>query len=530
MLKLRRIISVLICVTMISTTLVGCETNNINIIDEEKSNEINVLTATYPLDLNPYTCTDTETISIFNSIYEGLTALDSSGNVYLQQAKELTFSEDRLTATIKLKDGIKYADGKEVTAQDYVTSWQTAISPSTNSAYSSMFDIIVNGYDIRKGNLPPTQLGAIALDDKTIQVNLTAPYDKFADMLSMPLFYPIRVDDKGNLIGNGAYKIDKYTANENLSLIKNENYYNSSKVNIDKINFKLKPQEINSAKDFNEENLQFTDHLSTDALSSLSVRDEFATTELLSTVCLSFQTAKVPYSIPEVRKALSLGIDRSKLVSSSATGDLTTASALIPSGISDYTTGSSFRDYKTSYYTMNSSAIGEAKQYLSTSGYPLGKNFPTINLVYDKTKNQKQAELIQKMWYENLGVTAKLTGLDTAPFDYAVKSGDYDVAITSITAKYNDPLTMLDCFTSDSKQNYRRYASAEYDEIISASKASSSSDERYTLLHQAEDLLMTDLPIAPLYYDKNSHLKYTALQDVLISPFGYYNFNFSTLE
>lgn len=526
----KKTIITVLCISLLLVPLSACsEVEPLIDSKNQPTNEITVSTDTYPIDLNPYTSTDQDTETIFNSLYEGLVSLDTSGQPTLKEAKDITLSEDKLTVKITLKDNIKYSDGKEVTAQDYVQAWQTAVSPNTNCAYSYMFDSIQNGYEIRKGTKSPDELGVTSTDDKTLQIQLTAPYDKFVDMLSFQVFYPIKINSTGNIIGNGPYKVDTYQPNTSLCLAKNNNYYNYNKLDLDKIEFSLTQERVDSKKTFIEDDFQFTDNLDEDKLSVLSKYDEFNCEPTLSTVCLSFQNAKAPYDNVEIRKALSESIDRNQLVNMDISGKSVAASAIIPTGIEDVADDSDFRDYKSSYFATDSSGKGEAKQYLSKNGYPNGKGFPTIDLVYDKTKYEDQAELIQKMWYDNLGVTAKLVGLDTDSFYYAIETGDYDVAITTSTAKYDDPLTILDTFVSDNTFNYERYISEDYDTKIAEAKVTQSSEERYALLHESEDILMSELPCTPLYFGRNTYLKDTSLNNVLVSPMGYYDFSFAKI-
>lgn len=529
---LKKLIMAVLCSGLLIVSLTACaqEKDLASLPRDEVKNEINILSATYPLNLNPHTCTDEDASTIFKSLYEGLTALDENGKPTLLQAKEVSLSDDKLEATIRIRDGIKYSDGKEITSGDYVSAWQKALEPGTASPYAFMFDNIENAYEIRKGEKAPHELGAHTPDDKTIQLKFVSPTDNLTDMLSFRVFYPVRMGENESYIGNGAFKVTGYDAGRALVLEPNGNYYQKDSIKLEKITFALKPKTIDSIKTFREDDLSFTSKPEPSELSAMKSRPEYGNIKTISTTYLSFQTTKSPFDSSEIRQALSLSLDRNNLVTVLPEDNLVAASTYIPEGVRDTDPNTEFAKTKQGYYPLNDSGRGTALTNLTAKGYANAKGFPTIELVYDKTRHEQVARQIQKAWHKNLDVTAKITGLSKDDFDSALKTGDYDVAINSSCAAYNDPLPMLERFTSNNTRNIERYISSDYDTKIDNAKHADTTEERFLLLHEAQDILMLDMPCAPLYYGDVPYLKDPNLSDVLISPMGYFDFSFALLE
>jgi ABC-type oligopeptide transport system substrate-binding subunit len=203
-----------------------------------------------------------------------------------------------------------------------------------------------------------------------------------------------------------------------------------------------------------------------------------------------------------VRQALSLAIDREYINDVVWNGSRISAYGLIPEGIPDTEPGTDFRltggnlietDYK--------AAVDNAKSLLKEAGFPGGKNFPELELVYGTdSSNQKIAELIQSMWKEQLGVDIKLTSMEWGSFIAHMQSGDTQISSTTWVADYADPSTFFDIFDSNSGYNVSQFSNSEYDNLIRSAKTESDMAERARLYHEAEKILVDEMGFIPISF------------------------------
>lgn len=201
-------------------------------------------------------------------------------------------------------------------------------------------------------------------------------------------------------------------------------------------------------------------------------------------------------SDPKVRKALNLAVDRQSIVDNVTKGGQIPAYSMVPQGI----TGSDGNDFASKQYFDPKGNVEEAKKLLAEAGYPDGQGLPQLVLLYNpETGHGDTMQAIQAMW-KDIGVNCELQSQEWKVFQTTRTQKQYEIARDGWNADYVDPMTFLDLFTSTSALNNSGYNNPAFDKIIDQAKKEVDTSKRLELLHQAEDMLMEDMPVIPLYY------------------------------
>ncbi len=468
--------------------------------------------------------------------FEGLYTLDKDSVPIPGQAESVAISEDKLTYTFTLRDGLKWSDGSPLTAGDFVYAWNRAISPDTAADYSYMFDVI-DGFDT--GTLNVT-----APDDKTIVVKLKAVTPYFLELTAFPTFSPIQkatIDTNGDqwalapatYIGNGPYKMTEWVPSSHMTYEKNENYWNYAALGPDKIVFQLMEDDNAILAAYQTGDILFADTVPNDAIDTLKSQDDFYMKGQLGTYYVSFNTSKPPFDNKLVREAFILAVDRDYICTQIGKAGQQPAGAFVPTGMTDSDPTKQFRDVGGNYYdpsaTANDANLAQAKELMTQAGYPDGEGFPTIEYLYNtSTGHQQIGEALQAMWAK-LGVTVTLQSQEWSTFLNTRKNGDYTVARNGWLADYNDPITFLDMWTTGSGNNDAQWSNAAYDQLISDIKSSDDATVRFEKMHEAEDLIFDDWMLCPIYYYVDLYLMSNKLEGVWSSPLGYKYFMYATI-
>lgn len=282
---------------------------------------------------------------------------------------------------------------------------------------------------------------------------------------------------------------------------------------------------------FENGDILLADSMPNDEIDAWKDREEFIIQPQLGTYYISFNTQREPLNDPRVRKALTLAIDREYICTQIGKAGQQPAGAFVPTGLSDADPTKEFREVGGDYYDPSAEAyeanLEEAKKLLAEAGYPNGEGFPTLEYLYNEGSGHQQiAEAIQSMWKE-IGVNIELASQEWNTFLNTRKNGEYDIARNGWLGDYNDPISFLDMWTTDSGNNDAQWSNKEYDELIAKIKSSSDREERMKLMHEAEDILFEEYVLAPVYYYVDIYLKSPKLEGFYASPLGYKYFMYS---
>ena len=493
------------------------------------------------------------------TIEEPLLIIDENNEVQPGQAESYEVSDDGLTWTFHMRDGLKWSDGSDLTAADFEYSFKRLANPDTAAPYAETVVGMIDGYQDAIGN-PDADgntttdpdwdaLNVHASEDgKTLTVQLSYPcsyFDKLASFVATSPVQQATVEANGDAwctepdtyVCNGPYMITEWTPSERIVLSKNPYYvggWDSSKIVSDTITLLLLEDSSASYAAYNSGEAQLVKDVPTDEIPSLTRAEDggdFYLDEIMGTYYISLNDQEEPFTDVRVRKALSLAIDRDYVANTIMQGIYTPAAALVGPGIVDENgyfmdNANGGEPYISDDYEAN---LEEAKSLLAEAGYPDGEGFPTITYsANDSGYHIPVAEYLQQAWGE-LGITMNIDKVEWSSFIPMRRAGDYDISRNGWSMDYNDPSNMLELFTTNNGNNDGKYANPEFDQVIEDSRVADKTTH-FEKLHEAEDILMNDAACIPVAYYNDFWLQSPSLKGTWHSPYGYWYLQYGYIE
>lgn len=453
---------------------------------------------------------------IIGNTFEGLVR-ERSGEVVPGIAKSWDTSEDGKTITFHLRES-KWSDGSPLTAHDFVYAWKRAIDPATASEYGWIWHYtnVFKAEAANSGEVSLDEVGIRAVDDLTFEVTLSAPTDYFVSLSSFYHFKPVKqssvedpagadgawAKDPALAVSNGPFKLTSYKIGDGLTLEKNEYFWKKEEVGIDVINVKFIDSASTGYTAYKAGEFDFLDQNSippAEIPALIAENPEFYVYPLLGTYYYNFNMDLDLWKDVRVRRAMAYAIDREKIVETLARGNVA-AAGFIPPGFVDDQGRDFFETAGTYGVATDSSAIEEAQRLLAEAGYPNGEGFPSFVLMYNTAEgHQLVAEMVQEMWKTNLGIECTLENQEWAVFQDTRKAGDYEVSRGGWLTDFMDPMGMLAIFVDGNTYNDPNYNNPAYNEAMKRA-SSSYGKEHYDALYEAQDIMMNDMPIVPVYH------------------------------
>ena len=480
------------------------------------------------------------------TIFEPLLLINENNEVIGGQAESWEASEDGLTWTFTMRDGLKWSDGTDLNAKDFEYSFKRMANPDTAAPYAETCLGMIDGFDAAQAG-DPDALNVKASDDgKTLTIVLSYPcsyFDKMAAFAAMSPVQQATVEANGDswctsadtFVSNGPYMITDWTPSERIVLSKNPNYvggWDSSKIVSDTITLLLLEDSSASFAAYNSGEAVLIKDVPTDEIPSLTKAEDggdFYVDTILGTYYVSLNLQRDAFKDAKVRKALSLAIDRDYVANTIMQGTYTTADSIVGPGIVDesgYFHDNGNAPYISADYEAN---LAEAKKLLEEAGYPNGEGYPTIEYsTNDAGYHVPLAEYLQQAWGD-LGITLTINKMEWSSFTPARRAGEYDVARNGWVMDYNDPSNMLDLFCTSNGNNDGKYANPDFDAAIDASRVADSA-EHFAQLHKAEDILMEDMGCLPIAYYNDYWLQSPTLKGTWHSPYGYWYLQYGYIE
>ena len=589
----KKVISVVLVLMMIFA-LCGCS------VTEKSPVSLAVCLASEPDSIDPALNSTSDGSTMLAHLFAGIAkwAKDENGDVIIvaDAAEELSEGikndDGTVTYTYKLRDNLKWSDGKAVIAEDFVFAWNRAASPELSGDYNYMFDIIV-GYDEMwetnsEGEYanPDAKLSVKAIDDRTLEVTLKTDATYWNELIAFPTYYPVRKDIVANeswstepetYVSNGAYKLTEWTHNSVITMTKNDDYYDSHSVTMPQIKFYLSDNSNNMLTNFKNGAWLLIDDVPSNEFATLKMEypDEFSIAQQLGTYYISWNINEnlLPErfslesdsfkekAMSDIRKAISLLIDRNYIVNNITLGNETPASTFVPKGLLD-ADGEEFylsagkNDYS-GYYNVSDKAFESnyeaaidtlKKYYTFDSASGLFKDVPRITYIYNKSDNhQAIGEYIQGA-LAAIGISVELINQEWNTFLNTRKEGEYTIARNGWISDYIYPLSFLDMWTTASGNNDIQFGKGEhknigiysldltryginykitdgtweqtYDVLIKTIKISDDSKLQFELMHIAEDMLMETGCITPIYYYTDVFMVSETLEGFYCNPLG----------
>lgn len=451
-------------------------------------NTLSLQVASEPNKLDPALNSTVDGACLAILAFSGLVTYDAEGQLVPELAESYEMSEDGMTYTFTLRDGLKWSDGEDLNAEDVAYSWNRLANPETGADYAYLTSAIATKED---GTLDIEA----SEDGKTFTVNLNAPCAYFLDLCAFPAFYPVPQQNvesaegaaenpgawcvESGFVTSGPMTCTEWKHNESMTYEKNPNYFRADEVSLEKIQFMLSSDDTAIWNAFEDGSLQFIDTIATDMMATAKEKEEYHNIPTLGTYYAGFNVnselfaGKTVQQAADMRKAMTLLIDRQYIVDTIAQADQEIANTFIPTGMFDGN-GGEFRVNDDAYTYPMEDVVGyfdpsvdayeanleEARKLLEGAGYQfdesgmLSADTP-INMTYltnDAEGNVKIGESIQQD-FAAIGINVTVETREWSVFLDERKQGKFDFCREGWLADYNDPINMLEMWETESGNN-----------------------------------------------------------------------------
>lgn len=475
-----------------------------------------------PQTLDPRVARSLPNMTYIKMFYEGLMVQGKDGEILPGAAQEVEISKNGRTYTFHLRDS-KWSNGDPVTAHDFAAAWKSLLHPDFPAPMAYQFYLIKGAKAAKEGTLSLDEVAITARDDKTlvVELNEAAPY--FLELTTINAYSPVHPkwmrDTNQAPIVNGPFKLAKWVKGSELQAEKNPAYWDAGKVELEKI-VVLVLEENTALKMFQAGELDWAGSplsaIPTDAKSALKAEKKLQNHPCAGTHYFSFNTSKAPFDNVKLRKALSLGLNREEIVSHITQGDQTPATGFVPL---------SFGLQSAPYFQDHNMELAKTlfKEALQEMGVA---ELAPVSLSYASNElSNKIAQAVQQQWKEAFGIEVLLDQSEAKVYAERLQTGDFAIGMKSWYGDFRDPINFLEVFKSKTNMsNTTSWESTQFTEMLNLSARVTDKQNRMNILRRAEKILVTDMPIAPLYYNCYNYLKSKKVNDVYFSELGYLDF------
>jgi oligopeptide transport system substrate-binding protein len=449
-------------------------------------------------------------IQIFNWTMEGLTRSAGKGQVKPGIAEKFEQNSDGTVWTFHLRDA-KWSDGTPVVAADFKYGAMRALDPKTPRDYTYFLYDIVGAEEYSQGKGTPEQVGIKVIDDKTIEYTLKQPVIYFDYLVSFPTYAPVqqafaeKVGDKFNteaefFLTNGPFKIDSWQHEAEMVYVKNPEYWDAASIKLDKVTGLMITEDATAFNMYEAGELDHTIQLDADQKAAVT-KGEVRKYADGSVWFFDFNTTHAVLKNKNIRKALTYAIDRKSFIENVARMPWEPALAYVqPELIPDADGKTPWRAAKPAYFKDND--VETAKTLLAQGMKELGiTTIPKMKFMCnDQSTAQTYAQAFQEMWKKNLGVEIQIEAVPSAVRIDRQQKHDFEISLAGWGPDYPDPMTDLDLYVTGGGNNDPAYSNPVYDKLIKDAKAEPDKAKKFAMMRQAEDILMEDMPVGPIYW------------------------------
>lgn len=510
-----------------------------NVLDADQSYTTYLMSD--PTTLDAVKGNDTYSNSILLNIMEPLTRMDEDADGKNTRigagAESWESNEDGTVWTFHLRD-MKWSDGEPVTAADYAYSLTMALDPEAGSPNSYLVTCIKNGEAVNSGEKDVSELGVKAVDDKTLEITLEEPTPYFLAMTDTRIMMPTRQDvfekygesygaDADKIIGNGPFKLESWTHNSEIKLVKNEEYWDAENVNLQSVTYQIQSEETTNYNSFDNGTLDACTCGTQEWMERFEAKDNVERYDYVSAAVRFhfFNTKDELFKNENIRKAFSLAIDREDVVDTIYLGAMYATYGWVPEGVT-MQDGTDYREkVEAPLKAMYESEDPKELLLKGMEELGLGDDPSTLTVKFTLGGTtewlKKYGEYFQQKYKEVLGVNIELDSNEWGTFQSKTNSGDYQMAYMSWTIDYNDPDGMLSLMTSDSNAIPTFWSNEEYDEIMAQASVEMDDAKRLELFQQAEKILFeSGGPLAPVVNEGVHGFYYNYVHNLGKTPFN----------
>ncbi|MCM3731169.1 ABC transporter substrate-binding protein [Fictibacillus nanhaiensis] len=517
-------------ILLVSLILSGCSSKG---IEEEpaagksetkKEQKLTINAISEPPSLDPALIDNQIAGDISNQLFEGLVRLDEKGNVVAGVAESWDISDDKTVYTFHLNKNAKWSNGDPVTAEDFIFSWERVLNPEVAAPLGSNLFFIKNGAAYNEGTVKDfNEVGIKAPDEQTLEITLERPTSFFLELTSFFTLLPVNkkvaeandkwATDAKTFVSNGPFQLKEWKHDQELVMVPNENYWAKEVVKLDELKWVMVNDQNTEYGMYKSGEIAVAEQIPNSIKSQLIQSGDAEKLPSASVAYLRFNHENKVFSNPKIRKALSMALDRQLIVDKVTQGGETPAFSFIPNGLGNGV--GEFRE-QAGDSLFKDKSVEEAKQLLEEGKDELGlSSLPKVTLLFYTSDLYNQlTQAMQEMWKKNLGLEVELKTMERKVFVQNVQKGDYELAIYSTGADYNDAQNLLGQFTTGDVYNYSKISIPAYDELVKKVDTELDLNKRAEYMQEAEKVLLEDMAIAPLYFNNKVYLQQDNVKNV----------------
>jgi len=514
--KAKRTADILLVVSLLLGLSACGKEKQTNVSEGTRNQVLHIGNGAEPQGLDPHIVTGVPEHYIISALLEGLVVEDPVDlTPQPGVAESWTVSDDGKTYVFRIRADARWSNGDPVTANDFVYSWMRLLSPALGAEYAYQLFYLENAREFYTGQMTDfSNVGVEATDSHTLEVTLAAPTPFFLSLLAHYSTFPVHqetieefgsIDSRtskwtrpGNYVGNGPFALRQWELNKIIVVEKSPTYWNAGIVRLNAIHFHPIDNQLTEERMFRSGHLHVTGSVPSEKIEGYreASPELIRISPYLGTYYYLINTSRKPFDDVRVRRAFAMSIDRRQIVEKVTKGGQLPAYAFTPPDTQGYTPQAAIPH-----------DTEAARQLLAEAGYPGGEGFPECELLYNTSEgHRKVAVAIQQMWKVALSVKVTLVNQDWKVYLSSRKNGDYDISRAGWIGDYADPNTFLDMFLTGGGNNHSGWSNRSYDSLIARAARTIDRRDRYRLFQEAEDILLKEAPIIPIYTYTNTSL------------------------
>lgn len=490
----------------------GCSGGGLPKVDEATREKVLLYgNGTEPKGIDPQLMTGVAENHIISALFEGLINYHLTDDTLPEPGVAASWepNEDASVWTFHLRPDALWSNGDPVVAEDFVYAYRRILTSELAAEYAQTLFVMKHAQDYFEGRLTDfSEVGVKAIDANTLEITLVGPTPYFLNMLKHYSWFPVhpptieafggptdrsgRWTRPGNIVGNGPFNLSEWRPNQYLKVVKSSTYWDRDTTRLNAILFFPIEDDNTELRMFESGRLHYTSTVPTNDIPNYRTNHpELIHLEpYLGTYFYRVNVTEPPLDNPKVREALAWAIDRREVVDKVTLGNQMPATAMVPAMLSNYSS-TDFVGYDPD----------KARALLAEAGYPGGVGLPPLDLLYNTSEAHKKiAEAVGSMWNRELGVDIRLLNKEWKVYLDDQSNLNYDLTRSGWIADYADPITFLELFTTGNGNNDTGWSNLEYDRLIAKAMSSATEEAHLEALHDAEAILMRELPILPLYW------------------------------
>ncbi|MCC5832599.1 MAG: peptide ABC transporter substrate-binding protein [Chlamydiales bacterium] len=495
-----------------------------------------------PPTLDPRKFTDATSGNLLVMLFEGLTRTGFDHKPYPAAAEEILISKDKRTYIFKLRETY-WSNGDRVTAEDFAYSWRKILDPKFPSPFAYKLYVIKNAWKIKEGKLPMEELGVRVIDEKTLEVSLNHPTPYFLELTGFPTFFPVnkRIDkstsdwsaDAGPLyVSNGPFKLKSWEHESEILVEKNPLYWDADSVNLESIHLSMIDDTTTEFYMYEMGELDWAgspiSNLPPEFIPALKEEGKIEISPATAVYYYKVNTDDPALSNQKIRQALALCVNRKEIVDHITQAEQEPALGIVPP-MPGWKRSALYED----------GDIERARHLFDQGLEEMGtdlKNFPTLTLSYNTNReHQKIAQAIQQQWKEGLGIKVELETSDWKVYLSKINKQNYQIARMGWVGDFHDPISFLEPFKYRDNPNIggnneTGWEHPDFAAYLEKAEKEVDEEKRAWLLSKAEELLISEMPVIPIFYINFAYLKKPYVHGLYISSLGIVDFKKAYLE